>query len=111
LQALCPQLSSILKRVDAVLAPEGPLIGGLVQQIVMDGAQRHGELVTDLDREASGLGEGNVMGMAGQLATDQTRLGAHKRQMSFAAHSSLRPDQELAFVDFGCRRAMSCMAV
>lgn len=64
-QRLKPQLPRRDQRIDGVLAPEGALVANGMEGIVMDGTKRNGELITDFEGEASGLCEGDVMGMAG----------------------------------------------
>ena len=74
--------------------------------VVMGPAQRHGELVADLEPQRMGLGEPQVVGVSGASPADQTRLGCNELQVRFVAMAARRADGQLAFLDF-CRTRLA----
>ena len=71
---LFPKTSGDWQRFDLEVLPPGHLIAGLMQLPVMTAAQRNGELVADFKADGSGLGEPQVMRIAGLPAADETGL-------------------------------------
>ena len=81
LLAFSPQAGGHCERVDFVLLPPQPLIAGCVVLLMVDGAERYREFIADLEPEAPGLGEANVMGVARRSPANETGLLCDKAQM------------------------------
>ena len=67
--------------------------------IVVGDTERDGELIANLLREASRLGEGDVMGMARRALADETRFAGDEGAMRLAAQAPFARDEKLALVD------------
>ena len=81
-----PQPAGDLQRIDdAVAGPPGPLVAGAMQGVMMDGAQRHRELVRDLERQRPRLGKAQVVGLRRPAAAHQAWLPGDELQMLLAA--------------------------
>ncbi len=76
-----PELARDGKRVHLPVDPPGSFIAMVVQLAMVQVAERHGELVADFAAQGIGLGEGQMMGMARQAATDQAGLVGHEFQV------------------------------
>ena len=59
-----------------------------MQLAMMGAAERHRELIADLEAEASGLREAQVMGIRRLAAANHTGLCGDKLAMAFVAPSS-----------------------
>ena len=59
---------------DPHVVPPGAFIAVAVQLAVMISAERHGELIADLDTECFRLGEANVMGLSQDAVADDAWL-------------------------------------
>ena len=82
-----------------------------MQLPVVPAAERHRELIADLETHCPGLGKPQVMGIARLPATDQARLRSDKLEMRFVTQPLRFCEGELALVDPGwdgaierCRR-------
>ena len=64
--------------IDIALLPPLPLFACGVDIVVVDGAERNGELITHLQAKPSRLGVAHVMSVRGNSSADQTRLACHK---------------------------------
>ena len=71
--------------------------------VVMQSAQRHGELITNLHGQAAGLCKSNVMGMTWQIGANRTWLGTDAGEMLLIPDSALERIGEDAFVDGGTK--------
>ena len=71
---LVPKPFGDLQRLDFEVFPPGHLIAGLMQLAVMTAAERHGELVADLEADGSGLGKPQMMWIAWLPPADEARL-------------------------------------
>ncbi len=58
---LLPESLGGFQRLDVAFLPPGEFVPGLVQLAVMPPAERHGELVADLETNGSRLGKAQVM--------------------------------------------------
>ena len=76
-----PQLARDLKWIDVTLLPPLPLLECGVDLVVVDGAQRHGELIADLERNAPRLGVANMMCMRRSAAANNAWLLGDKAEM------------------------------
>ena len=76
----------------------------------MNSAQRHCELVADLQSHRPRLGESKVVGVGGASAADQARLRRHEFEVDFITQPSRLAEGELAFIDFGgnCVGLLTC---
>ena len=63
-----------------------------MELIVVEDTERDGELIADLLREAAGLGEGDVMGMARRTLADEAGFAGDEGAMGFAAQTPLARD-------------------
>ena len=72
-----------------------------MQLPVMPAAERHRELIADLETDCPGLGKPQVMRIARLPATDQARLQSDKLQMRFVTQPLRFCEDELALVDPG----------
>ena len=70
-----------------------------MELIMVDRTEGHGKFVTDFNRESPRLGKCHMVGVAGDLLTNQTRFARDEAQMCFAANSPGGADRKLAFVD------------
>jgi hypothetical protein len=97
-------------RVDALCAPPNAFIAGAVKFAMMAAAQRHGELVADLEAETPGLGKAHMMGIARLPATDQAGLPGDKAEVGLVAVAAQLGEGQHALVDSGrfdrCRRGL-----
>ena len=75
-----------------------------MHRIMVQRAERHGELIADLLGEPAALGKGQVMGMAGKFLADQTGFAGDQRQMGLVADATVAGDLQLALLD-GVSRA------
>ena len=66
---------------------------------MMDTTQRDREFVTDLHADRSGLGEPQMMRVAGLAAADQARLLCHEFQMIFVADTTWLRKGKRTFVN------------
>src|SRR5436309_2343591 len=78
---LGPKLVSNTLRLDTELRPPSRFIAGPMQFTMMGAAERHRELVADLEAEASWLREAQVMGIRRLAAANDTGLGGDKFAM------------------------------
>ena len=72
--------------------------------VVMERAERHGELVADFQREAALLTEGEVMRLRGLSAADDTRVRRDEHQMRFVSKAALGADRKKALINPGASR-------
>ena len=97
--AFAPKAYGHCKRINFVLLPPQPFIAGCVVLLMVNGAQRYREFVTDLEPKAPGLCEADVMGVARRSPTNEAGLLGHKAQMLLASDSFWLADGEHALVD------------
>lgn len=71
------------------VAPPGPLVAMLMQVLVVDTAQRYGELVADHAAQRSRLRKLQVMDIRRGLLADQAGLFTNKEQMALASPPQL----------------------
>src|SRR5680860_1521969 len=86
LPALLPEFSGHYQRIELPVLPPLPLVPDCVVLMMMDGAQRHGELVADFEPHASLLRKAHVVRMGRLAPTDHAGRPGHGLQML------LRPD-------------------
>jgi hypothetical protein len=84
-QAGLPKLLGGLDRRNAKIGPPSHFIAVPVQVIVVVTAERHGEFIADLAPQGIGLGEFQMMGIAGRSLADQARLFRNECQMGLVA--------------------------
>lgn len=94
-----PEIARDLERVDPACAPPLELVAGLVHLVVMEVAERHGELVADLARQGPRLREAQVMGLCRLTAAHETGLPRDEPQMVGRAQSLWLADRQGALVD------------
>ena len=97
--ALLPKPSGDLQGVDLPLLPPGNLIAGLMQLPMMASAKGNGEFIADFHADGAGLGEPQVMRIAGLPSTDQARLGRDEVEVRPVAYALWLGDRKDAFVD------------
>jgi hypothetical protein len=61
ISALAPKLLRYRKRVESPILPPTSFIAGRVIFTMMQGAKRHGELITDFQTHSSRLGKSHMM--------------------------------------------------
>ena len=76
-----PKMARDPQRIDSVPLPPFSFIARSMILVVVDGAKRHGELVADLQGQASWLGVADVMRMRRGAAANHTGLSCNKAQM------------------------------
>ena len=74
LDAFSPQAFGHIERINLVFLPPLPLITCRMVFTMVNGAKRHGEFVTDLQRKPPRLRIANVMGVGWGAAADQAGL-------------------------------------
>jgi hypothetical protein len=67
--------------------------------VVMDSAERHDELIADLEGEASWLRECQVMGVRRNSLANKTRKCRHVAKMGFVANAASCLEREGGLVD------------
>ena len=82
---LGPKFVSDTFRLDGELRPPSHFIPGLMQVPMMGAAQRHRELIADLEAEASWLREAQVMGVRRLAAANHAGLRGDKLAVTFVA--------------------------
>ena len=83
-----PELSRSVERVNASRRPPLGFVAGAMQFAMMATAQRHGEFVADLEAKSAGLGEAQMVGVAGLPAADHAGLLGDKTKVNFVALSA-----------------------
>jgi hypothetical protein len=78
--------------------PPLPFIAGCVL-LMMDGAERYGEFIADLEPSAPGLRKADVMGMAWGSPANETRLLRDEAQMLLGSDPLWFADSEHTLVD------------
>ena len=63
LGAFSPQAFGHRERINFMFLPPQPLIAGCMVLLMVNGTERYGEFVADLEPKAPGLGEADVMGV------------------------------------------------
>ena len=101
-----PKFSRSVERINASRRPPLGFVAGAVQFAMMATAQRHGEFIADLEAKSSGLGETQMVGVAGLPAADHAGLFGDKAKVNFVALSAWLGKGQHAFVDRfpGCFR-------
>ena len=74
------------QRIDFALVPPPPLIAGRMIFAVVNGTERHGELIAHFECESSRLGIGNMMRVSGGATADDAWLLSNKAQLFFRAN-------------------------
>ena len=102
-----PKFSRSVEHINAPRRPPLRFVASAVQFAMMATAQRHGEFVADLEAKSSGLGESQMVGIAGLPAADHARLFGDKAKVNFVALSAWLGKGQHAFVDCfpGCFRS------
>ena len=72
--ALLPKTVSCLESIDPQALPPGHLIAGLMQLTMVPAAERHGELITDLETDRPRLRKAQMMRIGRLPSADETRL-------------------------------------
>ena len=80
---LLPQLGCRFARINLLLQPPLPFIAGGMDPGVVNRAERHRELITDLERKTAGLRVADVVRMRWAPAANEAGLTRHKAQMFF----------------------------
>ena len=88
--SLTPKIPRNRQRIDSVAVPPLPLIARGMIFGVMDGAERHGELVADLQAQPPRLRVLKMMGVGRPPAADQPRLARHVAEMLLRPRALLR---------------------
>ena len=91
-----------------LLLPPQSFIAGCMVLLMVDGAERYGEFVADLEPKASGLGEADVMGVARRSPANETGLLGHEAQMLLGADPFWFADGKHALVDLCACTVMGC---
>jgi hypothetical protein len=78
-----PQVLGHNERVDLVLPPPSPLITCCVILTVVDGAERHRELVAHVERDTFSLSIADVMGVGWGATADEAWLLRDEAKMFF----------------------------
>ena len=86
-------------RVDARCGPPAGFVSGAVQLAMMSTAERHGELVADLEAETAGLREAQMVGIAGLPGTDQAWLFGDELKVVLIAVAAQLGKGQHALVD------------
>ena len=107
--AFAPQACGHCERVDFVLLPPYSLIAGRMVLLMVNGAERYGEFIADLEPKALGLGEADVMGVARRSPANETGLLGHKAQMLLGSDPLWFADGKHALVDLGARTVLGCL--
>ena len=94
-----PQFPGDRQRIDAKPFPPKRLAAGTMDLVVVDRAKRHREFITHLEREASRLCEGQMMGMGWNVLADKTGKRCHVMQMGLVPQPSYRSDRQRRLVD------------
>ena len=97
--AFSPQACGHRERVNFVLLPPQPFIAGCVVLLMVNGAERDREFITDLEPKASRLCEADVMGVARRSPANEAGLLGHVAQMLLGSDSFWLADGEHALVD------------
>ena len=101
---MLPKTSCDVQGIDLQVFPPSCLIAGLMQLPMMTAAERHGELITDLETDRPRLRKPQMMRIGGLPPANQARLGGNKFQVCLVAQALGLGDGELALVDFGRRQ-------
>ena len=99
LLAFAPQVRGHSERINLVFLPPLPLIAGCVVLLMVNGAERYGEFVADLEPNTSGLCKADVMGVAWRSPANETRLPRHEAQMLLGSDPFRFADREHVLVD------------
>ena len=91
--------------------PPFPLITSGMILVVMDGAQRDREFVTDLESQASGLCVADVMCMRWGAPTNQTALAPNIAQVILRALAFRFANKQLGLVNFTAWMAVFWLAI
>ena len=75
------------QRIDFALMPPSSLIAGRMIFAVVNGAERHGELIAHFECETSRLGIANMMGVGWGATADHAWLLCNKAQVFFGANA------------------------
>ena len=80
-----PKLVSHAHRLDAELPPPSDLVAGPMQIAMMGTAERHRELIADLEAKASWLREAQVVGIRRLASANHAGLRGDKLAVTFVA--------------------------
>ena len=101
-----PQRAGGYGRIDSGLFPPRGFITTTMDLPVVAATQRHGEFIARLARKRAGLGEAQMMGIAGDPTANQTRLFGNEPDMVLVANPARLGMGQQAFVDaLGNRRS------
>ena len=102
-----PKFSRSVERINASRRPPLRFVASAVQFAMMSTAERYGEFIADLEAKSSGLGETQMVGVAGLPAADHAGLFGDKAKVNFVALSAWLGKGQHAFVDCfpGCFRS------
>ena len=78
LGAFSPQAFGRSEWINLVLLPPSPLIAGSMVLVMVDGAERHGELVAHLETQPPRLCKADMMRMRRSSAANKTCLAGDK---------------------------------
>jgi len=81
LGAFSPEAFGRSERVNLMLLPPLLLIACGMVLLMVDGAERYGELIAHLEAESSGLGKADVMSVRRRSPANETGLLRYKAQM------------------------------
>ena len=93
-----PQRFGASDGIDPALAPPGLLVAGGMKLAMMGAAERDGELVGALDRQAARLGKGQMVGLARAPAADEAVLSGDMAKMFRPPYPVRLGDREPGFV-------------
>src|SRR5262245_39623000 len=100
-----PQVSCDPERLHRVLRPPCQFVSPHVQLAVMDAAERHRELVTDLASERGGLGKPKMMRIGGLSPAHEACLRCDERPMILIAFAPRSTEREISTVGSRNRHA------
>ena len=96
---LLPKHPRDLQRLKIQLFPPIYFIAGLMQLPMIPTAKGHGELITDLHADGSGLGKAQMMRIGWLSPANETGLRGNQIKVCLVANALGLGDGELAFVD------------
>src|SRR5664280_85947 len=81
---LFPKSLGDLQRFDIQVVPPGHLVTCLMQLLMVITAERHGELIADLETQGARLCKTQVMWIGRLTPTDKTKLRRNKSQVALS---------------------------
>ena len=87
-------VGNLQRRKNAMARPPSPLVACLMQRIVVAVAQRHGELVRNLEAEGPLLGEANMVRLRRPTAAHETGLAGHECEVGLIADALILGNEQ-----------------